>query len=121
MYKLFLLVFSLLLLLPFTDSIAAQPVQENVSQDQGSSERRVLTVPNGGNRRRKIRSDRRRSRGIGSAFSKAGKSAGRGGAGFGKGIAKGSKELGKGMGGFGKHTGKGMARIGKRIGKTFTN
>jgi len=77
----------------------------------------VLVVPN---RRRRARGDVRRRRGIGSAFSKAGKSAGRGGKRFGKHVsrgrpARGGKEFCKGMGGFGKHFGKGMSRVGKRI------
>src|SRR4051812_5705702 len=80
---------------------------------------RVLSAPPGA-RRRRWRSERRRRRGIRSAFNKAGKSAGRGGKRFGQNVARGrvvrgGKELGKGMGGFGKHTGKGVARTMRRV------
>jgi hypothetical protein len=72
---------------------------------------------------RKRTRDRRRSKSIGSAFKRAGLSAGRGGKLFGKNIAKGKpivagREFGKGMGGFGKHSGKGFGRTGKKIGKS---
>lgn len=94
----------------------------HTAQDQPQPERRVLPGP-ATTRKRRVRPERPRSRGIGSAFSQAGKSAGRGGARFGKNIARGrvlraGKELGKGMGGFGKHTGIGMGRVGKRTGQT---
>ncbi|MEO7506379.1 MAG: hypothetical protein ABIZ95_03995, partial [Pyrinomonadaceae bacterium] len=61
---------------------------------------------------------RRRHRGIGRAYGKAGKSAALGGRDFyhnmrhGKPI-KASRRLGKGMGGFGKHTGQGTLRTGR--------
>jgi hypothetical protein len=86
---------------------------------QDESERgRVLRAP--GNRRRRVRRDRGRHRGIRSAFKKAGKSAGRGGKLFGQNIARGrvvrgGKEFGKGMGGLGKHTGKGVGRTMRRV------
>ncbi|HEY0003778.1 MAG TPA: hypothetical protein VGB17_03120 [Pyrinomonadaceae bacterium] len=85
-------------------------------------ERRVMNVP-GARRRRRLRGDRRRRRGIRHAFKQAGLSAGRGGKRLGQNmargrVARGGKEFGKGMGGFGKHTGKGFGRIGKRIGQT---
>ncbi|MGH9915060.1 MAG: hypothetical protein ACRD63_07200 [Pyrinomonadaceae bacterium] len=76
-----------------------------------------------GRRHRRVRRDRPGGRSIGSSYSRAGRSAGHGGAGFGKNIAKGKpiragKELGVGMGRFGKHTGIGTARVGKKIGTT---
>ena len=65
---------------------------------------------------------RRRGRGIGAAYRRAGVSAARGGTRFGKNMARGrpvraSKSLGKGAGGFGKHTGVGTARVGKKLGR----
>ena len=65
---------------------------------------------------------RRRGRGIGTAYRRAGVSAARGGARFGKNMVRGrpvraSKSLGKGAGGFGKHTGVGTARVGKKLGR----
>lgn len=102
----------------------------------GASERRVLRVPPNGRRRRVVRGDRRRSRGIGAAYARAGREYGRGGkrlgrgaARFGKGLYRGrpivaGRELGRGAGGFGKgvgkgsgHVGVGTARVGKRIGR----
>jgi hypothetical protein len=93
---------------------AAQTATEN-------SGRRTLHVA--GSRRRKVRGDRRRSRGIGGAYASAGKGAARGAKGFASNISRGrvlraGKELGKGMGEFGKQTGIGTARVGKKVGKT---
>ena len=72
--------------------------------------------------RRGWRDHKERGRGIGSAYRRAGSSAGRGGARFGKHIGRGrpvraGKHLGKGVGGFGKHSGVGTARVGKKVGK----
>lgn len=88
-------------------------------QDE-QNERRVLTIPNNGQRRRRTGYDRKKGRGIKSAFGKAGRGAGRGGKRFGQNMAKGrpvraGKELGKGMGRFGKYTDKGVARTAKRV------
>ena len=118
MRKLFLLLFSWLLALPFVYTAYNQQALAAHMQD-GQDERRVLTVPSDG-RRRRVRSERRRNRGIKGAFAKAGRGAGRGGKRFGQNIAKGrpirgGKELGKGMGTFGKYTGKGIARTTKRV------
>lgn len=101
---------------------------------QDDSPPRVLPVP--WRRRLRARRDRRRSRGIGAAYSRAGreyarggKRLGRGGARFGKNLGRGrpivaGRELGRGAGGFGKGVGKGSAqvgvgtaRVGKRVGK----
>lgn len=83
------------------------------------------TVPQ--NRRRPHKYEgRRRHRGIGRAYGKAGKSAARGGKDFyrnmrhGKPI-KASRRLGKGMGGFGKHTGQGTLRTGRKVGRKIRN
>jgi hypothetical protein len=78
------------------------------------------TVPQNRKRPHKYEGHRRH-RGIGRAFGKAGKSAGRGGKEFGKNIyhgkpIKASRRLGKGAGGFGKHSGQGGARIGRKVG-----
>ncbi len=90
-------------------------------QDGDSQERRTLNVPR--RRRRRVRGEGRRGRGIGSAYSRAGRSAARGASGFGRNIARGKpivagRRLGRGMGGFGKHTGIGTARVGKKVGRT---
>ena len=119
MHRLFSAIIAALLALPLAfnlfqvraDAVAVR------GQDEGP-ERRVLTVP--GHRRRRVRRDRGRHRGIRSAFKEAGKSAGRGGKGFGLNIARGrpiraGKHLGKGMGGFGKHTCKGIGRTMRRV------
>lgn len=120
MHRVFLLL-ALLLLLPsaFTSdnaTLRARTLQNQDSQD----ERRVLRIPNNGKRRRRVRYEGRRGRGIKSAFGRAGRGAGRGGKRFGQNMAKGrpvraGKELGKGMGTFGKYTGKGVARTTKRV------
>ncbi len=88
-------------------SAQSAPVQSETSvQENSEGQPRVLPVPQ--RRRRRVRADRRRSRrGIGAAYSRAGRSAGRGGAGFGRNIARGrpiraGRELGRGMGGFGR-------------------
>lgn len=119
MRKLFLLLSALLLALPFL-STAYNPQAQAASFQDGQDERRTLPVPGNGTRRRRIRSERRRSRGIKGAFARAGRGAGRGGKRFGKNIARGrpvraGKELGKGMGTFGKYTGKGVGRTAKRV------
>ncbi len=109
-----------LVLLTLTFSAAgSSPFSCQPQEDQSG---RVYNPPQ--RRRRRAQPDirRHRKRGIGSAFGKAGKSAGRGGKHFGKQMARGrplraGKEFGKGMGGFGKHFGKGMGRVGKRIAK----
>ena len=121
MFRLFAVLFVFLSALPLTpsSSVSTSALAVGQQEDQG---RRVLNVPQ--RRRRRVRGDvrRRRSRGIGSAFGSAGRSAARGGKRFGKYVAhgrpvRGGKEFGKGMGGFGKHFGKGMARVGKRVAK----
>jgi hypothetical protein len=120
MRKFTIAVFALLLALPLALAADAAPSRTFIKQDQGDSERRVLTVPTHGRRRHGHPDrDRRRGRGIKGQFKEAGKSAGRGGKGLGTNVAKGrivrgGKEFGKGMGGFGKHTGKGVARSVKR-------
>ncbi len=111
---------SVLLALPLVTSATAQArldAHAGHAQDN-DQERRVMRVP--GNRRRRVRRDRRHRRGIGSAFKKAGLSAGRGGRRFGQNMAQGrpvraGKHLGKGLGGFGKHTGKGIGRTMRRV------
>ena len=110
--------FSLLFALQFPGAGFETAANARASQDE-PQQRRVLTVPDDG-RRRRIRPDRPRGRGIKSAFSRAGRGAGRGGKRFGRNMAKGrpvraGKELGKGMGTFGKYTGKGVARTAKRV------
>ena len=117
MRKLFLLMLGLILL-PFIHGF--NPIAQARAFQEGQDQRRVLSVPNDGQRRRRIRSERRRSRGIKGAFARAGRGAGRGGKRFGQNIAKGrpvraGKELGKGMGTFGKYTGKGVGRTAKRV------
>ena len=120
MRKVFLLLSGLALALPFAFAGYKPLAGARVLQD-GQDERRVLSVPNDGQRRRRrIRSERRRSRGIKGAFARAGRGAGRGGKRFGQNMAKGrpvraGKELGKGMGTFGKYTGKGVGRTAKRV------
>jgi hypothetical protein len=118
MRKVFLLLLTLFLTLPFAMTASSDVASAMVLQD-GQDERRVLNVPNNG-RRRRVRREGRRGRGIKSAFARAGRGAGRGGKRFGQNIAKGrpvrgGKELGKGMGTFGKYTGKGVARTAKRV------
>jgi hypothetical protein len=118
MRKVFLLTLALLLALPFSYVTVNSLVSARALQD-GQNERQVLRVPGNG-RRRRVRSERRRSRGIKGAFARAGRGAGRGGKRFGQNIAKGrpvraGKELGKGMGTFGKYTGKGVGRTAKRV------
>ncbi|MCA1557462.1 MAG: hypothetical protein LC731_02855 [Acidobacteria bacterium] len=120
MRKVFLLLFSWLLALPFVYTAYNHQARAAVMQD-GQDERRVLSVPGDG-RRRRIRPERKKknSRGIKGAFARAGRGAGRGGKRFGQNIARGrpvraGKELGKGMGTFGKYTGKGVARTAKRV------
>lgn len=118
MRKVFLLLSALLLALPFA-GVAYNPLASARVLQDGQDERRVLRVPSDG-RRRRVRSERRRSRGIKGAFARAGRGAGRGGKRFGQNMAKGrpvraGKELGKGMGTFGKYTGKGVARTAKRV------
>lgn len=111
---------AILLALPcFYTGYSPQAFAAGAFQD-GQDERRVLTVPDNGRRRRVRPEGRRRGRGIKSAFARAGRGAGRGGKRFGQNIAKGrpvraGKELGKGMGTFGKYTGKGVARTAKRV------
>jgi len=121
MRRLFSAIIVLSLAVPLTINLFAPQIYADNwrAQDEGQTPR-VMTVP--GNRVRRVRRDRdrRRHRGIRSAFKKAGKSAGRGGRGFGVNMAKGrparaGKELGKGMGGFGKHTGKGVGRTMRRV------
>ncbi len=114
-----LLLLALLLALPFAHEASSASAGALQGQDE-QSERRVLRVPNNGQRRRRIRPEGRRRRGIKNAFARAGRGAGRGGKRFGQNIAKGrpvraGKELGKGMGTFGKYTGKGVARTTKRV------
>ncbi len=82
---------------------------------------RVLAMPAARGQRRGVRGDRRRHRGIGHAYGRAGRSAGRGSKRLASNTVhgrpvRGGKEFGKGMGGFGKHTGIGTARVGKKVG-----
>lgn len=118
MRRVFLLLSALLLALPCAYAAHNPLLSARLLQD-GQDERRVMTVPSDG-RRRRVRREGRRGRGIKSAFARAGRGAGRGGKRFGQNIAKGrpvrgGKELGKGMGTFGKYTGKGIARTAKRV------
>lgn len=118
MRKVFLLLLAILFATPFAYTAYEGTAGARALQD-GQDERRVLTVPDNG-RRRRVRSERRRSRGIKGAFARAGRGAGRGGKRFGQNMAKGrpvraGTELGKGMGTFGKYTGKGVARTAKRV------
>jgi hypothetical protein len=117
MRRAFLLLSAILFAMPFIQAAGGGTVYGRALQD-GQGERRVLNVPDNG-RRRRVRSERRRGRGIRSAFARAGRGAGRGGKRFGQNMAKGrpvraGKELGRGMGTFGKYTGKGVARTVKR-------
>lgn len=109
------------LLLVTTFNVASITVEARTAvAAQGQEEGpRVLSAPQG-TRRRRWRSERRRRRGIRSAFARAGKSAGRGGKRLGQNVARGrvvrgGREFGKGMGGFGKHTGKGIGRTMRRV------
>jgi hypothetical protein len=118
MRRVFLLLLGLVLAWPLAFA-AYNPVAGARALQDGQDERRVLRVPSDG-RRRRIRPEGRRGRGIKSAFARAGRGAGRGGKRFGKNMARGrpvraGKELGKGMGTFGKYTGKGVARTAKRV------
>lgn len=113
-----LMLLALMLALPYAFTTCNTTLGAPALQE-GQDERRVLKVPEG-QRRRRVRSERRRSRGIKNAFARAGRGAGRGGKRFGKNMAKGrpvraGKELGKGMGTFGKYTGKGVGRTTKRV------
>lgn len=92
------------------------------AQDGGGHEGH--TMPATVQRRRRVRGDRRRHRGIGHAYGRAGRSAARGASRLARYTAqgrpvRGGKHFGKGMGGFGKHAGKGTARVGKKIGRGF--
>jgi hypothetical protein len=118
MRKLFSALIALLLILPLVPNLFPYRVEANALRSQDDSQRRVMTVP--GARRRRVRRDRARGRGIRHSFKKAGKSAGRGGKRFGQNMARGrpvraGKHLGKGMGGFGKHTGKGIGKTMRRV------
>lgn len=118
MRKVFLLLLAIVFAVPFAHTGYNSRAGARALQD-GQDERRVLRVPEDG-RRRRVRPERRRSRGIKGAFARAGRGAGRGGKRFGQNMAKGrpvraGKELGKGMGTFGKYTGKGVARTAKRV------
>ncbi|HKS27942.1 MAG TPA: hypothetical protein VJS44_08990 [Pyrinomonadaceae bacterium] len=118
MRRVLLLLSAILLAMPLAQTGYVVTAHGRALQD-GQDDRRVLTVPDNG-RRRRVRSERRRGRGIKGAFARAGRGAGRGGKRFGQNIAKGrpvraGKELGKGMGTFGKYTGKGVARTAKRV------
>ena len=111
--------FSLLLAIQIPGAGLQTTARARAFQDE-PQQRRVLTVPDNGQRRRRIQPDRPRGRGIKSAFARAGRGAGRGGKRFGQNMARGrpvraGKELGKGMGTFGKYTGKGVARTAKRV------
>lgn len=117
MRKLFSILVALLLALPFALNLFQSRAVARAWSVQ-DDERRVMTVQ--GNRRRRVRRDRGRGRGIRHSFKRAGKSAGRGGKRFGTNMAQGrpvraGKELGKGMGGFGKHTGKGVGKTMRRV------
>lgn len=118
MRKVFLLLSAIAFAVPFAHTSYNSTAGARALQD-GQDKRRVLRVPEDG-RRRRVRSERRRSRGIKGAFARAGRGAGRGGKRFGQNMAKGrpvraGKELGKGMGTFGKYTGKGLGRTAKRV------
>ena len=119
MRKLLPALFVLLLITTFnvaSFTVEARAAVAALAQEEGP---RVLSAPQG-TRRRRWRSERRRRRGIRSAFKRAGKSAGRGGKRLGQNVARGrvvrgGREFGKGMGGFGKHTGKGIGRTMRRV------
>jgi hypothetical protein len=118
MRKLVIIGLALLFALPLMGWDGSARTRGRAVREQDDQERRVLRLPDNG-RRRRVRAERRRRRGIKSAFARAGRSAGRGGRRFGQNMARGrpvraGKELGKGMGGFGKHTGKGIARSVRR-------
>lgn len=118
MRKLFSALTALLLALPFALNPFQYRAVATILRSQDDTQRRVMTVP--GTRRRRVRRDRARGRGIRHSFKKAGKSAGRGGKRFGQNMARGrpvraGKHLGKGMGGFGKHTGKGIGKTMRRV------
>lgn len=103
-------------------SARSAAVRSETSVQENNGQPRVLNVPQ--RRRRRVRADRRRSRGIGASYSRAGRSAGRGGAGFGRNMGRGrygraGRELGSGMAGFGRGAGRGTARVGRRIGRVF--
>lgn len=109
---------ALMFVLPLMGQELSARTRESAVRGQDDQERHVMRVPDNG-RRRRVRGERRRGRGIKSAFARAGRSAGRGGRRFGRNMARGrpvraGKELGKGMGAFGKHTGKGVARSVRR-------
>lgn len=113
---------TLLLVLPLAGISFVASARENAMRGQNDEGPRVLGSPQGGERRRRIRSDRPRKgrHSIRASFSRAGKAAGRGGKRFGQNIGhgrpiRGGKELGKGMGGFGKHTGRGIGRTMRRV------
>lgn len=121
MKRLFLVAFSLLLVSPFAGAALTASALASALQEQTNQNSSQTNVPK--RRRRHLRREaRRRHRGIGGSFRKAGTSAGRGGKSFGKNIARGKpikagRHLGKGMGGLGKHTGKGVGKTGKRVAK----
>lgn len=112
--------FSLLFALHIPGASFETAARARALQTDEPQQRRVLRIPDNGQRRRPIRPDRPRRRGIKNAFARAGRGAGRGGKRFGQNMARGrpvraGKELGKGMGTFGKYTGKGVARTAKRV------
>jgi hypothetical protein len=122
MRKLLTLTFALFVFL--TSLVSGTPVSASLKlvQEQDNQSPRVLTTAPLRSRRRRVRRDRPRHRGIRGSFKEAGKSAGRGGKGLGRNMGdgrpvRGGKEFGKGMGGFGKHVGIGTGKIGKRVGK----
>jgi hypothetical protein len=113
---------TLLLMLPLMGGLFIASARENALRGQNDNGPRVLGSPQGGERHRRVRADRpgKGRHSISASFSRAGKSAGRGGKRFGRNISHGrpvraGKELGKGMGGFGKHTGRGVARTMRRV------
>jgi hypothetical protein len=119
MRKLFSALIALLLALPLALNLFPSEARASAFTSQDDAQQpRVMSVP--GNRRRRVRRDRARGRGIRHSFKRAGKSAGRGGKRFGQNMARGrpvraGKHLGKGMGGFGKHTGKGIGKTMRRV------
>ena len=118
------------LAVPFAVTTVRASAGSGMPTVQEQDERRVLQTSQTNRRRRSVRSDRRRSRGIGNALGKAGRRYVRAGASLGRGTGRlahnvavgrpvrGGKEFGKGVGGLGKHTGVGTAYVGVAAGRT---
>ena len=114
MQKFLTIVCVLALLTPVTVDTVYAVSTAHARHGINSQDRRV--------RGQKGRGYRQPNRGIGYAYRRAGRSAGRGTVRFGKNAVRArpvraTKELGKGAGGFGKYTGIGTVRVGKKIGR----